>query len=200
MMSLHEDDLSLEEMRSRIVKAASELYEKKGRETSVEEIATAASVSVPVTYQFVKKPADIMLLIVEDWQRDFMERVSPVIHDAGLEPIKKLSQAVAHYFKVVDQQRSKVMMLYRGSRRLDDEGRRKVMVLEIEAVEVFKGILEEGLKAGAFKTADTGLTAYNIVMLGHMWSLKSWHFKRLAMDIDDYIDAQMENILSMVKA
>jgi hypothetical protein len=92
------------------------------------------------------------------------------------------------------------MMLYRGSRRLDDEGRRKIMALEIEAVEVFKGILEEGVKAGAFKTADTGLTAYNILVLGHMWSLKSWHFKRLGMDIDDYIDAQLENILAMVKA
>ena len=199
-MSPREDDLTLEEMRSRIIEAASELFEKKGRDTSVEEIATAANVSVPVTYQFVKKPADIMLLIVEDWERDFLERVSPVVNDAGLAPVKKLSQAVAHYYKVVDQQRSKVMMLYRGSRRLDDNGRRKIMALEIEAVDVFKGILEEGVKAGAFKTADTGLAAYNIVLMGHMWSLKSWHFKRLAMDIDDYIDAQLENILSMVKA
>jgi len=199
-MSHHEDDMTLDVMRARIVKAASELYEKKGRETSVEEISAAAGVSVPVTYQFVKKPADIMLLIVEDWERDFMERVSPVVKDANLAPVKKLSQAVAHYYKVVDQQRSKVMMLYRGSRRLDDGGRRRIMALEIEAVEVFKGILEEGMKAGAFKMADTSLTAYNIVMLGHMWSLKAWHFKRLAMDIDDYIDAQLENILPMVKA
>ncbi len=198
-MSHHDDDMTLENIRSRIIQAASELYEKKGRETSVEEIAAAAGVSVPVTYQFVKKPADIMMLIVEDWQRDFMQRVLPVLNDTSLPPEKKLSQAVAHYYKVVDQEGPKVMMLYRGSRRLDQEGRRRIMTLEIEAVDIFQSILEEGVKAGVFKVTDTGLAAYNIVMLGHMWSLKSWHFKRQAMDIDDYIDAQLDNILPMVK-
>lgn len=199
-MSHHDGEMSLDEIRSRIIKAASGMYEQKGREVSVEEIATAAGVSVPVTYQFVKKPADIMKLIVEDWARDFMDRVTPVVNDADLAPAKKLSQAVAHYYKVVDQERSKVMMLYRGSRRLDKDGRQRVMALEIEAVDVFQKILDEGVADGAFQVADTGLAAYNIVMLGHMWSLKAWHFKRLAMDIDDYIDAQLENILPMVKA
>lgn len=199
-MSHHDGEMSLDEIRSRIIKAASGMYEQKGREVSVEEIATAAGVSVPVTYQFVKKPADIMKLIVEDWARDFMDRVTPVVNDADLAPAKKLSQAVAHYYKVVDQERSKVMMLYRGSRRLDKDGRQRVMALEIEAVGVFQKILDEGVADGAFQVADTGLAAYNIVMLGHMWSLKAWHFKRLAMDIDDYIDAQLENILPMVKA
>lgn len=199
-MSHHDGEMSLDEIRSRIIKAASEMYEQKGREVSVEEIATAAGVSVPVTYQFVKKPADIMKLIVEDWAKDFMDRVTPVVNDADLAPAKKLSQAVAHYYKVVDQERSKVMMLYRGSRRLDKDGRQRVMALEIEAVEVFQKILDEGVADGAFQVADTGLAAYNILMLGHMWSLKAWHFKRLAMDIDDYIDAQLENILPMVKA
>ena len=57
-MSHHDGEMSLDEIRSRIIKAASGMYERKGREVSVEEIATAAGVSVPVTYQFVKKPAD----------------------------------------------------------------------------------------------------------------------------------------------
>lgn len=199
-MSHNDSEMSLNEIRSRIIKAASGIYEQKGREVSVEDIAKAAGVSVPVTYQFVKKPADIMKLIVEDWAKDFINRVTPVLNDAELAPEKKLSQAVAHYYKVVDQERSKVMMLYRGSRRLDKAGRQTVMTLEIEAVDVFQNILDEGVADGAFKVANTGLAAYNIVMLGHMWSLKAWHFKRLAMDIDDYIDAQLDNILPMVKA
>jgi AcrR family transcriptional regulator len=199
-MSHNDGEMSLDEIRSRIIKAASGMYEQKGREVSVEDIAKAAGVSVPVTFQFVKKPADIMKLIVEDWAKDFTNRVTPVLNDVGLAPEKKLSQAVAHYYKVVDQERTKVMMLYRGSRRLDKAGRQTVMTLEIEAVDFFQKILDEGVADGAFKVANTGLAAYNIVMLGHMWSLKAWHFKRLAMDIDDYIDAQLDNILPMVKA
>jgi TetR/AcrR family transcriptional regulator, cholesterol catabolism regulator len=141
-----------------------------------------------------------MKLIVEDWAKAFINRVTPVLNNADLAPEKKLSQAVAHYYKVVDQERTKVMMLYRGSRRLDKAGRQTVMTLELEAVDVFQKILDEGVADGVFKVANTGLAAYNIVMLGHMWSLKAWHFKRLAMDIDDYIDAQLDNILPMVNA
>jgi AcrR family transcriptional regulator len=198
-MAKEEDDLSLQELRARIVKAASQLYERKGRETTVEEIAREAGMSVPVTYQFVKKPADIMLLIMEDWQKDFMERVRPVLDDASLGPEERLTQAVIHYYQVVDEQRSKVMLLYRASRRLDEKGRRRIMSLEVESVEVFRDILDAGVSAGAFRVADSLVAAYDIVMLGHMWSLKAWHFRRRAMDVQDFIDAQLAVILPMVK-
>jgi AcrR family transcriptional regulator len=198
-MAKEADELGLEELRARIVQAASRLYEQKGRETSVEEIARAAGISVPVTYQFVKKPADIMLLIMEDWQKDFVERVRPALDDAALGPEQRLSQAVTHYFQVVDEQRSKVMLLYRASRRLDEKGRRRIMSLEMESVEVFQRILDQGVEAGVFRLADSLTTAYDIVMLGHMWSLKAWHFKRRAMGIEDFIDTQLAVILSMVK-
>jgi AcrR family transcriptional regulator len=198
-MAKEEDELSLQELRARIVKAASRLYESKGRETTVEEIAREAGISVPVTYQFVKKPADIMLLIMEDWQKDFMERVRPVLDDASLGPEQRLIQAVTHYYQVVDEQRSKVMLLYRASRRLDEKGRRRIMSLEVESVEVFRDILDAGVSAGAFRVADSLLAAYDIVMLGHMWSLKAWHFRRRAMDVQDFIDAQLAVILPMVK-
>jgi len=198
-MTPNQDELPLEELRRRIVEAASSLYEQKGRNTTVEEIAKAAGISVPVTYQFVKKPADIMLLIVENWSQDFMERVRPVLAEAAQTPEGKLARAVEQYYKVVDEQRSRVMLLYRGSRRLDAEGRKRIMALEVESVEVFQGILEAGVEAGAFKLADAGVAAYDIVMLGHMWSLKSWHWERQGMDVEDYIDAQLAVIMPMLR-
>jgi|Deesub1362A_J573_1020465.scaffolds.fasta_scaffold09807_3 AcrR family transcriptional regulator len=196
-MSQANDEMELIQMRKRIIEAASDLYEKKGRDTSVEEIARAAGISVPVTYQFVKKAADIMRLIMEDWQRDFHQRVQPIL-ESDLTPERKLAQVVASYYRTIDQQRSKVMMVYRASRQLDREGRRHIMGLEMEAVRLFQGILDQGVAAGVFRVDDTLLAAYDIVMLGHMWSLKSWHFKQRAMDLEDFIDAQLELILAMV--
>ena len=191
------DEKELIQMRRRIIEAASDLYEKKGRDTSVEEIARAAGISVPVTYQFVKKAADIMRLIMEDWQRDFHRSVQPIL-ESDLPPERKLVQVVASYYRTIDQQRSKVMMVYRASRQLDREGRHHIMGLEMEAVHLFQGILDQGVAAGVFRVEDTLLAAYDIVMLGHMWSLKSWHFKQRGMDLEDFIDAQLELILAMV--
>ena len=196
-MSQASDEMELIQMRKRIIEAASDLYEKKGRDTSVEEIARAAGISVPVTYQFVKKAADIMRLIMEDWQRDFHRSVQSIL-ESDLSPERKLAQVVASYYRTIDQQRSKVMMVYRASRQLDREGRRHIMGLEMEAVRLFQGILDQGVAAGGFRVEDTLLAAYDIVMLGHMWSLKSWHFKQRAMDLEDFIDAQLELILAMV--
>lgn len=194
------DDMDLNQIRGRVIRAASELIERKGREATVEEIASLAGISVPVTYQFVKKPADIMLLILEDLQNRFAGLVASDQAQGEAGHQQKLMKALERYFQVVDEQRNKVMLLYRASRKLDAEGRRRIMALELEAVEVFKQILEDGRQAGVFHFTDPDLTAYNFIMMGHIWSLKAWHFKRRGMTLGQFITAQQELALSMVKA
>lgn len=194
------DDMDLNQLRGRLIKAASEILERKGREATVEEIAAAAGVSVPVTYQFVKKPADILLLILEDLQSRFAGLVAGDLAQGDADPRHQLMMAIERYCQVVDEQRSKVMLLYRGSRKLDTEGRKRIMALELEAVEVFKRILDSGRQAGVFHFTDADLTAYNFIIMGHLWALKAWHFKRRGMTLAQFIAGQQELALSMVKA
>ncbi|ADK83514.1 transcriptional regulator, TetR family [Desulfarculus baarsii DSM 2075] len=186
------------DIRLKIIEAASEIYERKGRQATVEEIAAAAGVSVPVTTHHLRKPSDIMLVIMEHLQAKFAEGVSAnTAADATSE--QKLRQAVAQFYTVVDQQRAKVLLVYRESRTLDAAGRKRIMQLELECVEVFRRILEEGVAQGAFRTMDTGLVAYDIVIMGHMWSLKSWHFKKIGRRFDDFLARQQEAVVAMVK-
>lgn len=194
------DDMDLNQIRGRLIKAASEIMERKGREATVEEIAASAGVSVPVTYQFVKKPADIMLLILDDLQNRFASLVAGDLAQGEGGHQQMLAKAIERYYQVVDEQRSKVMLLYRASRKLDAEGRKRIMALELEAVGVFTRILEDGRQAGVFHFTDADLTAYNIIMMGHMWALKAWHFKRRDMGLGQFIASQQELALSMVKA
>lgn len=186
------------EIRLKIIEAAAEIYERKGRQATVEEIAAAAGVSVPVTTHHLRKPADIMLVIMEHLQAKFAEGVSAnVASDAT--PAQKLRLAVAQFYTVVDQQRAKVLLVYRESRTLDQVGRKRIMQLEMESVSVFRQIIDEGMAEGSFRTVDAGLLAYDIVMMGHMWSLKSWHFKKIGRRFDDFLARQQEAILAMVK-
>lgn len=192
-------DDDLEEMRLKIIEAASKIYEKKGRDATVEEIAHAAGVSVPVTYQFVKKASDIMLVIMEHLQSRFTSEMTALNnHDNTAN--ERLMNAVEAYFKVVEEKSHKVLLVYRASRKLDKAGRQRIMQLEQEAVTIFRDILDAGVASGEFKVMDTGLAAYDIVVMGHLWSLKGWHFKRLGMPFQNFLLRQKALITAMVKA
>lgn len=193
------DQSDIRELKQKIIDAASTIYESKGRQATAEEIAKAAGISVPVTYQYVKKPSDIMLLIMENLHHQFAAAFGQALEDRDLEPKEKLRTAIRLYFRVVDQQRSKVVLVYRSSLDLNQEGRRFIMERECAVADVFQRILDEGVAAGVFRVMDTDIMAFNINMLGHMWALKSWHFKWRGTKLDEYVGQQMDLIMNMVK-
>jgi TetR/AcrR family transcriptional regulator, cholesterol catabolism regulator len=193
------DQSDILELKQKITDAASTIYEAKGRQASVEEIAKAAGISVPVTYQYLKKPSDIMLLIMENLHHQFAAAFGQALEDSDLDPKEKLRTAIRLYFRVVDKQRSKVVLVYRSSLDLNQEGRKFIMERECAVVEVFRRILDEGVARDIFRVMDTDLMAFNINMLGHMWALKSWHFKRQGAKLDEYMGQQMDLIMNMVK-
>jgi len=195
----HNGDQELEQMRDRVAEAAARLYEKKGREASVDEIAVAAGISTPVTYQFVKRPADIMLLIMERLQTKFFQGVQEAVVE-GAPALDRLLEAMAQFYRVVDSDAAKVVLVYRDSLTLDKAGRKRIMQLEREGVDVFKNILDEGVASGEFRAMDTDLAAYDIVMAGHGWALKSWHYKKRGLSYASYLSRQQDLFAAMVRA
>jgi AcrR family transcriptional regulator len=187
-----------DKVRKKIIDTASILYAKKGfAATSIEEISEMAGVSLPVTYHYVKKKAAIMRMIMEDVLQTF--RTSLVEELKGIDdPEEKLAIAVILYFRVVDQQKEKALLIYQKSSSLDKLSKRKIMQLEVEVTEIFGKIVAEGIKKRLFKPVDVDLAAYNIVMAAHMWILKQWHFKR-RFDIEKYIDHQLSFLLNALR-
>ena len=62
-----------------------------------------------------------------------------------------------------------------------------------------KAILDEGIAAGAFRSNDSFLIAFDIVSLGHMWALKHHRFKG-DMRLEDYTEAQTAHIMRILGA
>jgi AcrR family transcriptional regulator len=186
-------------IKKKIIEAASQLYEKKGLyETSVAEIAEVAGISVPVTYQYVHRKADILLLIMEDFTEKFIQRVEPELETAP-DPEEKLKRALRVFTALVDEDLAKVVLVYRQSRALDKAGRSRVMAAETAHVQVFERILTEGIEKGVFQAPDVNLIAYHMVMTGHTWALKQWHFGR-RMNLETFIEKQTDCILHALKA
>jgi TetR/AcrR family transcriptional regulator, cholesterol catabolism regulator len=187
-----------DKVRKKIIDAASALYVKKGfNATSIQEISEAAGVSLPVTYHYVKQKSAIMRMIMEDVLNIFRENLLRMVRGID-DPVEKLTIAGRLYFKVVDQQREKALLIYQKSNSLDKASKAHIMELEVEVSKIFAQMIQEGIDLGVFKKVDVDLAAYNIIIAAHMWVLKHWHFKN-RLPLDKYIDLQLTFILDMLR-
>jgi len=101
---------------------------------------------------------------------------------------------VTLYFRVVDQQREKALLIYQKSNSLDRASKARIMQLEVDVSNIFCEMIKEGITQGVFRKVDVDLAAFNIIIAAHMWVLKRWHFKK-RLTLDKYIDLQLSNIL-----
>lgn len=185
-------------VRKKIIDTASTLYVEKGfTATSIEEISEMAGVSLPVTYHYVKKKSEIMKMIMEDALYSFQENLTKEIEGID-DPEEKLAIAIILYFRVMEEQGEKVLLMYQKSSSLEKVSKSKVMQLEVQVSEIFSGIIEEGIKEGIFRAVDIDLMAYNIILMAHMWVLKRWHFKK-RLTFNKYIDQQLASILASLR-
>jgi AcrR family transcriptional regulator len=185
-------------VRKKIIDTASTLYVKKGfTATSIEEISEMAGVSLPVTYHYVKKKSEIMKMIMEDALNTFQDNLTKEIKGID-DPEEKLAIAIILYFRVMDGQGEKVLLMYQKSSSLEKASKTKVMQLEVQVSEIFSRIIEEGIKVGIFRAVDVDLMAYNIILMAHMWVLKRWHFKN-RLSLNKYIDQQLAIIIASLR-
>jgi len=186
-------------VRKKIIDAASLLYAKKGfMATSIEEISEMAGVSLPVTYRYVRKKAEIMKMIMEDLLNSFKENLTRQIGGVD-QPRDKLATAVILYSKIVDREQDKILLMYQKSGSLDAAAKGAVMQLEVIVSEIFSEIIKEGIHKGFFRKTDVDLMAFNIMMMAHMWVLKRWHFRR-RLTLEEFVERQLGLILDLVCA
>jgi AcrR family transcriptional regulator len=185
---------SSDKVRRKIMDAASALYARKGfAGTSIQEISENAGVSLPVTHHYVKKKSEVMRMIMEDVLNIFRESLIRRIKGID-DPKEKLTAAIMLYFKVVDQQREKALLIYQKSSALDKISKSHVMQLEVAVSNIFGKIIKEGMERGVFKKVDVDLMAYNIILMAHMYILKRWHFKK-RLTLEKYTDLQLSMIM-----
>jgi len=186
-------------VRKKIIDAASLLYAKKGfSATSIEEISEMAGVSLPVTYRYARKKAEIMKMIMEDVLNTFKENLTRQI--GGVDhPRDKLATAVVLYSKIVDREQDKILLMYQKSGSLDAPSKGIVMQLEVVVSEIFSEIIKEGIQKGLFRKIDVDLMAFNIMMMSHMWVLKRWHFRK-RLTLEAFMERQLALILEVLHA
>ncbi len=181
----------LAQRRDQLVQVTTHLFENQGFDaTSVEDVAGQVGLTVGAIYRYIGRKEDLLVLILEDLMERYESSIAKALAGKS-DPLDRLQSALTGYYRVIDAEGRKVLIAYRESKHLTDDGREWLKRRELETNRIFERIIADGIEVGVFQPVDHTLVTYNIIMLGHAWALKYWFF-RDRMTIDEYIEKQSE--------
>jgi AcrR family transcriptional regulator len=182
--------------RRQVLDAAVKVMGQKGfHQTSMQDLAAEANVSVGLIYKYFGGKEDLLLATIVRIQDAFRDQLAPVMEAAGDDPVEQLAAGIRRYIQIVDENLDAVVLTYRESRTLDATGRAQIKELEITTAAPLRAAVEAGISDGTFIDVDVDIMAFDIMLLAHGWALKHWHFGALY-SLDEYIRLQTRYVLS----
>lgn len=179
-----------EQRSEQLLVAAARLMERSGSQVvPMQALAEEAGVSVGLIYRYFNNKDDLLLAVIVNVLDSLAVRVPAAVETAGPDPVERLATGFRAYCEVIDEHRQAALLTYRESRSLTEQGRRKIMELEVQTSEPFRVLLRDGIDAGLLAPVDVELAACNLVLLAHGWALKHWCHER-SLSFEEYVSAQ----------
>ena len=184
--------------RRKLAKAALRCFAKNGySNTSVNDVAEAAGVSIGSVYKYVRAKEDLLWLISEDGFERTDEAVAAALATEG-DATTKLLALVEGILRQADESRDLARLLYIEFQHMPKRSKERVREQEESQVRLITGLIEEGVAAGVFDCSDPRSTAINISMFTSTWVLKRHLFRTAT--LDEFIGWQQDAALRLVGA
>ncbi len=189
----------IEKRRGQIIKAAIELFGKRGYHvTTIRDIAKRANVSIGLIYQYMSDKEDVLFLALTEVLDGYQRAIPAALVDVE-EPLARFCAAVRAYCTVNDQKADATVLAYRETKSLRKDRRDLIMRKELDTNRLIEACIADCVRAGLFQKVDMELFTYEIVMFSHAWALKAWRF-RSVMTLDQYVrrglDLMLGNVLT----
>lgn len=163
---------SAEERRAQIVRAAAQLFERKGyHNTGMDDIAEAVGLRKPTLYHYVKSKAEIVVWIHNDVMYPLLQRLETNVAK-GIDPREGLRQTVTDILEIMETKPGHLRVYFENHRELPD-------ALQSEAVHqrdryegLVESLIEDGIKRGIFRKTRVRLTAlalFGITNWSYQW-------------------------------
>ncbi|MDG4657651.1 TetR/AcrR family transcriptional regulator [Ectobacillus antri] len=190
------DEKLVMKRREQMVKGAVQLFKQKGfHRTTTREIAKAAGFSIGTLYEYIRTKDDVLYLVCDSIYDNVKERLEQAL---SLDKVSVLSlrQAIANYFKVMDELQEEVLIMYQEARSLSKESIPYVLKKELEMVQMFEDLLrqcaeDEGI---SLTEKEIGAIAHNIFVQGQMWGFRRWVMQKLY-TLEEYTELQSNYLL-----
>jgi len=183
-----------------IANAAASLFFKKGYvQTTTRDIGKACGISPGHLYYYINSKDDLPAMFAEIHKKDIDKWEKQIRKGMKtLPPEESLKKAVLGYVYLVHLRRKMVVFWYHASLHLSDEQNAGIVDVETRIINLFKDIIELGVRRGQFRVSDSFLTACSIHMMCVSWALKRWLIKDTR-SIDQYADVCVELVIPMVR-
>lgn len=188
------NDALVTERRAVIIKAAVELFRRKGYgSTSVSEIAEQAGLPIGTLYRYIAKKSDILYLLALDLMPPLIKAIEGALasHDTIED---KLRFGIRSYLRAIADRRTHIKVMYWDTHWLSPDEQAVLKVEEGRTRELFEEVLEQGIAEGVVRPVNVLIAAQNIILAGHAWALKGFLFKD-AVSLDDYIEEQVDFLM-----
>jgi AcrR family transcriptional regulator len=187
----------IEKRRGQIVKAAIDLFGKRGYHvTTIRDIAKHANVSIGTIYQYVSDKEDVLFLALIEVLDGYL-RAIPAALEGLTDPLERFQAAVYAYCAVNGERIDATVLAYRETKSLQKARRNLIKQKEIETNKLIGTCIEDCIAAGLFNPIDIELFTYQIVMFSHSWALKAWRFHSL-MSLNGYVARGLNMMLNSV--
>ncbi len=174
--SLVKDPKLIETRRLQIVRAAVDLFIRKGfHKTTTREIAGACGFSIGTLYEYIQSKEDVLYLVCINIHEELEQRLKQVRDDQGTGK-QSLVKAIRQLFLVMEEMKEAVLLIYQETKSLPKESMLYVLKKEEEITNIFEQILQKGQGDGSLslKSDAVKLMAHNIMVLGQMWTFRRW--------------------------
>jgi AcrR family transcriptional regulator len=149
--------------RHEIFHQAVKVFLKKGfHETSMREIAEQAGIGKSTLYDYFKTKDEVLLYFFEDQINDLTESAQKVALQ-NIAADERLRQVMKIHLEFLQANKSLFMKLSLEAQRLKLESQKQVQKGRHAYQDLIRGLIEEGIREGAFRNVDPLLSARMLI-------------------------------------
>ncbi|MGP4085538.1 TetR family transcriptional regulator [Streptomyces sp. KR55] len=144
-----------ESTRDRILRVAAEMFAEKGfHGTGVAELGDAAGIKRGALYYHIGSKEDLLYDLSSRHVEEALGRGRKVV-ESDLRPIEKLRALVREHLATLAARRSEVTVVMREMHALTGDRAERLKQLRDAHQDLFRQVLEEGVKEGVFRSSDS---------------------------------------------
>lgn len=168
----------VKEKHELIVKAASELFSKKGyHSTTLRDISAESGINLSYLYKYISSKDDILYLFYRHLHKKWATVYAQLAEETDANPVDQLKDFLMIMFDIMNKFQNEVLAMYTESRHLQKESLHAVLYEESGMVDCLEKLIIRGVERGYFKTKDTFLAANIIEYIVPFYTLRGWNFK-----------------------
>jgi len=161
-----------------IIRAASELFAKKGyHSTSMRDISDASGINLSYLYHYVSSKDDILYLFYKDLYEDLDVIYQYLEKSKNEDPIEQIKHFIRLILEHIHKKNDEMLTMYTESRHLNRDSLYAVLALESQHIKSIEKLISRGVEKGCFRTDSPHMASNMIQYLLLIEPLRRWNFR-----------------------